>query len=125
MNIKKLEKKLLQLDQEITTTLNERKDLNYDCNDSNDCLLYKQFGYILGHFEYIHAVINYLQRPVLKEGIIKVENGKYTLDGIALNLGNVIEILKFEQDIKGNYWYPIILGECEEVKGKRARVRLI
>lgn len=72
MNIKTLEEKLLVLDVEIRNIIKEIgyaqkleiPYLEFDKENPEDCMMYKEFCTIFSHLDYIHTKLDYLQKSV-------------------------------------------------------------
>lgn len=132
MNIKTLEERLLALDGEIQDIFKEigyeKKfeitNLEFDKENLDDCMMYKEFSSICSHLDYIHAVLSYLQKPVTNMGIIHTNNdGVYELDGAVLKKDDVVEIVCMDEDEKRLYWYPIQISDRKNLDGENARIR--
>ena len=89
MDIKMLKDKLLELSKEIKPLIHETDrrgtdnlfPIEYDDNNPDELFWYQEFSGLLTHLHYINWVMDYLQKPVIHQGIIRVsEDGKYVLD---------------------------------------------
>lgn len=131
MDIKTLEEKLLVLNTEIKNILEvvgyKKQGLNalmYDTADMDECMKRREFGFIFSHLDYIHSLLTYLQKPVIQEGTICLNDKcEYELNGIVLNSNDVIEIVTLNNENLTCEWNPVIVKERIDLKGKRARIR--
>lgn len=132
MDIKILEEKLLTLNTEIENILKVvgyKKQygldgLIYDEKNMEDCMKCKEFGFVFSHLDYIHSLLNYLQKPIVQEGTICLnDKGEYELNGIALNSNDVVEIIALDEEKQTYYWNPVFVNERANLDGKKARMR--
>ena len=132
MDIKTLEEKLLTLNTEIENILGvvgykkqyRLDSLAYDENNMDDCMKYKEFGFVFTHLDYIHSLLDYLQKPIVQEGTICLnDKGEYELNGIALNSNDVVEIIVLDEEKQIYYWSPVFVKERTNLDGKKARMR--
>nr|WP_300837752.1 hypothetical protein [uncultured Acetatifactor sp.] len=141
MNINTLMKKMLELNELLTSIMeesgyNETYDLlaiEWDETNPNDCMLYSELFGVLQHLDYVHQVLDYLGKPISHEGILCYGgNGKYELDGIELKEGERVEVLEEDEFTNHIKWQEIYipyennlkeLPESLSVVGKRVRIR--
>ena len=132
MDIRILEEKLLALNTEIENILKvvgykkqySLDGLIYDEKNMDDCMKYKEFCFVFSHLDYIHSLLNYLQKPIVQEGTICLnDKGEYELNGIALNSNDVVEIIALDEEKQVYYWNPVFVNERANLDGKKARMR--
>lgn len=133
MDIKTLEERLSIFDGEIQNILEEAgynkrsfelTNLEYDNEDMNDIMMYKEFCSMCSHLDYIHSVFHYLQKPVTQVGEIHVNNnGNYELGGTILDNDDVVEIISMDEEDKKPYWYPLLVSTRKNLDGETARIR--
>lgn len=119
--------------------------LNYNNSNPDDLLLLDELRSMLTKLEEISHTINYLSRPVKKEGILhKNRNGRYEMNGHEFSSGCGIEYLATDDwhcryDENGNYvqtpyWcasrvehngedYYIVGTKNIDLEGLRVRIR--
>ena len=76
MDIKTLKERLLTLDREAQDIFKEigyeKKfeitNLEFDKENLDDYMMYREFSSICSHLDYIHVVLDYLQKPVTNAG---------------------------------------------------------
>lgn len=132
MDIKALEEKLLALNKDIEDIFegidyknNHKLDsVTYNKESLNECMLYNEFGSLFTHLDFINALLNYLQKPVIQEGTIRPnDKGGYKLNDITLNRKDVLEIICYDEINKVFFWKPLKVKEHTELDGKQARMR--
>lgn len=113
MDIKALHENLLNLNSEIETILKKvnyqnnlcQSDISYDDADADQCMLFDEFYSIFTHFDYIHAVLNYLQLPIKEEGFLTTNDcGKYYINQTEIKCGETIEILLLDLNTGTMRW---------------------
>lgn len=131
MDIKTLEEKLLVLDREIQNIFKEigykKKfeitNLEFDKENLNDYMMYRELSSICSHLDYIHAMFDYLRKPVTHMGVIHLNcDGDYELDGTILKKDDVVEIISMDEEEKV-YWYPLVVSDRKNLDGEKARIR--
>lgn len=93
--------------------------IDYDSTNKEECMLYNTFSDIIHHLDYTNLYLDYLEKPIKKEGIItKTKTGKYKLKRITLKQGECIEVLQNDEE-----WHVTIVGGSYKLNGKYARIR--
>lgn len=132
MNIKTLEERLLTLDGEIQDIFKEigyeKKfeitNLEFDEENPDDYMMYREFSSICSHLDYIHVVLDYLKKPVTHMGIVHLNgDGDYELDGTVLKKDDMVEIICMDEEEKKLYWYPMQISDRKNLDGENARIR--
>lgn len=129
MSIEELKEKLFAVNGIIGLILKESGYYNsydlccdYDTSSKEECMLYSTFSDIMSHLSYSNMMLEYLQKPVKKEGIITKARKGYKLDKIKIKEGDCLEILeKSEED--SEKWHLIICGNVHKIEGMYARIR--
>lgn len=133
MDIQMLEKKLIGISRMLGAVLRQSgyqdtDDLllvKYDTDSPDDILLYEAYMGIFSHLKEAYSVLNYLQKPVIREGIVEYSRNGYVLDGIELADEDMFEVL--ERDEYTGKWKWVLASICEyfetDYEGMRARVR--
>ncbi len=133
MDIQMLEKKLTGISRMLGAVLRQSgyqdtDDLllvKYDTDSPDDILLYEAYMGIFSHLKEAYSVLNYLQKPVIHEGIVEYSWNGYVLDGIELADEDMFEVL--ERDEYTGRWKWVLASICEyfetDYEGMRARVR--
>ena len=132
MDIKTLKERLLTLDREVQDIFKEigyeKKfeitNLEFDKENLDDYMMYREFSSICSHRDSIHVVLDYLQKPVTNAGVIHLNGkGAYELNGIILKKDDVVEIVCMDEDEKKLYWYPLSVSGRKNLDGENARIR--
>lgn len=126
MSIEELKEKLFILNGVIGLVLDEIEydeqnhlNIDFDSENKEECMLYDTFSDLLHHLDYTNLYLDYLKKPVLKEGkITKSKSGEYKLKGIVLEQGQCVEVLKDNGE-----WRVTIVGNLCKLRGEYARVR--
>ncbi|MCM1044822.1 MAG: hypothetical protein NC417_04875 [Candidatus Gastranaerophilales bacterium] len=140
MEIERLKERLFALNKEIASILEESgynkssdlPDTKWDEKDPDDTMLYQEFSELLQHLDYVHGVLDYLEKPVTHEGILTLnQREKYEIDGLELQEGDILEVLTKDPYTKNYIWeecyipnkhdHPLIKNLISE--GKKARIR--
>lgn len=131
MDIHTLYEEFLALDKKIELLLEESGymsaegmlDISMDRHNPNEGLLYEEFASMLSHLAYIHSVLGYLQKPVIQEGVIRInKRGNYEINGMELKHQEPFEILVHDEYADMYRWYLTEKSEAD-LNGKRARIR--
>ena len=125
MSIEELKEKFFTLNRVIRLVFDEIKYdeqnhlcVDYDLTNKEECMLYNTFSDLMHHLDYTNLYLDYLEKPILKEGkITKSKTGEYKLKGIILQQGQCIEILKDDE------WRMSIVGNLCKLRGEYARIR--
>lgn len=79
-------------------------EIEWDQQNPDDWMLYYKYLEAISHLQHINQILNYLEKPVIHEGILTYKNDNYKLDGIALYDGQCIEILIKDEYAKKYVW---------------------
>ncbi len=132
MDVQMLKGKLLELNKKIEMILRETNyrgndnllPIGYDGNNPDDIFLYHELRELLTHLHYINWMMNYLQEPVMCQGIIRIsENGKYMLDGIEIKGDDIFEVFETESSTKASHWRRTCADSRLNFDGRLARLR--
>lgn len=132
MDIKILVERLLTMDGEIQNLFTEigyeKKfqitNLEFDEENPDEYMMYREFSSICSHLDYIHTVLDYLKKPVTHVGVIHFNsNGVYELDGTVLKKDDIVEIVCMDEEGKKFYWYPLSVSDRKNLDGENARIR--
>lgn len=132
MDINALEEKLFLMNSEIEKILMEtnyqnnlcQSDISYDDADADQCMLFDEFYSIFTHFDYIHAVLNYLQLPIKEEGVLQSDNhGRYYINQTQVKSGDTIEILLLDLNTNTMRWNIMRLHSLDRYTNEPARIR--
>lgn len=132
MDIIALEEKLLALNTEIKNILEAvgyKKQIRldgviYDEKNMDEDMKYREFCFIFSHLDYVHSLLDYLQKPIIQEGTICLnDKGEYELNGITLNSNDVVEIIVLDKEKQICQWNPVFVSESANLYGKIARIR--
>lgn len=140
MKIEGLKEQLLTLNKSIAFVLEESgynkssdlPDTEWNVKDPNDYMLYHELSDLLQRLDYIHRILNYLEKPVTHEGILTLnQNERYEVDGLELREGDILEVLVLDQYTKNYIWeesyipgrndYQVMKSLVSE--GRKARIR--
>lgn len=133
MDLETLKTKIIDLDliaEEIrkecgySTSSDSMEHVTLDRNDPDACFLYHELKDILNVSDFIHYKLNYLQAPIISEGILlyNKESG-YELNGIRLNYDDRIEVLATDENTQNSKWELHYLTDYANLGGMRARIR--
>lgn len=105
-----------------------------DTDSANNNFLLEEYGRIMEKLHAASVAINYLNRPINKEGVLtKQANGRYTLRDRELTSGNIIEILIYDEykecfkwlasriEHNGKDYY--VVGYSGSIEGLKGRLR--
>lgn len=65
----------------------------YDDSNRNERFLYMHYQEIMSEIDYIMESIEYINKPILKMGVVNLQNQKLCLNDFELKDGDTIEIL--------------------------------
>lgn len=132
MNIQTLKEKLYGLSPQIEAILKESGYTNItnlsaipmDICNPDERLLYTEFSSLLSHLDYVYTMLNYLQKPILYEGIICINSeGNYEINGIEVNPSDTLEILVNDKDANTYRWRLTSMKYDSDLVGRRVRIR--
>lgn len=133
MDIRMLEKKLAGISKKLEAVLRQSGYLDtddlllveYDTDSPDDVFLYETYMGIFSHLREAYSVMSYLQKPVIREGIVEYSQDGYVLDGIKLADEDMFEILERDEYTGKKKW--TLASICEyfgtDYDGMKARVR--
>lgn len=133
MDIRMLEKKLAGISRKLEAVLRQSGYLDtddlllvrYDTDSPDDVFLYETYMGIFSHLKEACSVLSYLQKPVIREGIVEYSQNGYVLDGIRLADEDMFEVLERDEYTGKRKW--VLASICEyfekDYDGMKARVR--
>lgn len=132
MDIRVLQKELQELNEKIEPILRESgyfktgalTKIRYDNKNLDEKFVYEKCWELLRYLGYCNDVLNYLQKPILHEGIVRVSgNGKYTIGELEINKGDVFEIFEIDESTNAYHWRTVYSDSRLNFEGKKARIR--
>ena len=99
------------------------KHVEWDTKDPDSCFLFHELRDIMNVLGFIHYKLDYLQKPVTHEGILRYNKKGYELDGIKLRYESRIEVLATDEDTQTSKWELHFLTDHSNLGGMRARTR--
>lgn len=69
----------------------------YDDSNRNERFLYSHYQEIMSEIDYIVESIEYINRPILKMGVVNLQNQKICLNDFELKDGDTIEVLSKDE----------------------------
>jgi Domain of unknown function (DUF5348) len=132
---KEFEKVSSQIDSLLYLLGDDCNNVRYEQNNLDEQFMKSQFYSIADKLEDIKEKIDYLMKPVVEQGFLKLnEGGRYELpSGHYFTSGSTCELLVTDRDNE-QYWihtsiehssdyYATVLGEEKSLNGMMARIR--
>ncbi|WP_300766729.1 hypothetical protein [uncultured Acetatifactor sp.] len=98
--------------------------IGYDGNDPDEIFWYQELGELMTHLYYFKWVMDYLQKPVMYQGMIRIsESGGYMLDGIEIKGDDIFEVFESDDPTKASHWRRTCADSRLDLDGRLARIR--
>lgn len=130
MEVAKVFTELNQLKMEVQAGLNRIGDIEFDENNKDAQFLSSYFNGVMSEMDYIVESMDYISKPVMKEGVVSGGSEKLYIDDFELQEGDTVEYLiggAWEQadvfKIRGSYRDEYLFSKIKN-HGVRGRIRL-
>ena len=141
MNIETLKKKMLVLNESLTSIMEENGysetadllSVEWNEKDPNECMLHDELFGLFQQLDCVHSVLTYLEKPIIHEGVLTYNrNCRYAIGDYELNEGDILEVLELDEYTKNYVWRETHVPRRDNSKevfkslvseGKKARIR--
>lgn len=96
MEIMEVFKELELFSKKISKELRKIKDVKYDENDKDEQFLFAHYSGIISDLEYAIESIDYINKPIVKTGVISTKSGKIYIDEMELIDHDCIEAFIYD-----------------------------
>ena len=107
MQVREVLTKLTRFKSVVEKELQEIKSIEYNASDKEEEFLFNVLTGIVSDFKFAIENIDYLNKPVCKNGNVNIKSGKFYLDDLELQGGDCIEVLN------NNFWEQINIFHME------------
>lgn len=132
MNVQEVLTELTRFKTEVEKELKKFKNFDFDENDKEENFLNSEMMGILSDLNFAVECTDYINKPVVKEGILNVKGSKFFIDDFELKNYDVVEFfnndcwLKIEIiEIRNEFYAEDLTSRIKENKGNLiGRIRL-
>lgn len=97
MNLQEAFQELTGFRSTMENELTKVGNVMYDDSNRNERFLYTHYQEIMSEIDYIMESIEYINRPILKMGVVNLQNQKLCLNDFELKDGDTIEVLSQDE----------------------------